>query len=431
MGFVKLQFGCLLVILYIIITYLKAISKGKIVLSREFNLLMFVAPVAVLFDGITAWTVNHMNIVPALWNRLAHLMFFLFMELTIIITSQYMYNLLVGYENAEKWKKMLLKIPGVISIVLMIAGIGKLYYIKGVSTWYSMGFSVYICYGTLVLYYGTVLYIVISRFRFLEESKIIETLTCIGIAGAILAVQIRFPEVLLTSLFPTILLLGIYIGSENPAIKKQEIRNNEMLDGFATLVENKDNNTGGHIKRTRAYVNLILEKMKNDNRYRDIMCKDYMTNVSNAAPLHDIGKIATPDSILQKPGKLSDEEYEIMKEHATQGGKIIRQIFYNLDDMQFRNIAYEIARFHHEKYNGKGYPDGLAGEQIPLHARIMAIADVFDAVSQKRCYRDAMTIDESFSIIEKGIGTDFDPHLAQIFLDNKDEVIKLMKQLED
>ena len=102
MGFVKLQFGCLLVILYIIITYLKAISKGKIVLSREFNLLMFVAPVAVLFDGITAWTVNHMNIVPALWNRLAHLMFFLFMELTIIITSQYMYNLLVGYENAKK-----------------------------------------------------------------------------------------------------------------------------------------------------------------------------------------------------------------------------------------------------------------------------------------------------------------------------------------
>lgn len=171
--------------------------------------------------------------------------------------------------------------------------------------------------------------------------------------------------------------------------------------------------------------------MKNDNRYRNIMCKDYMRNVSNAAPLHDIGKIATPDSILQKPGKLSDEEYEIMKEHATQGGKIIRQIFYNLDDMQFRNTAYEIARFHHEKYNGKGYPDELAGEQIPLHARIMAIADVFDAVSQKRCYRDAMTIDESFSIIEKGIGTDFDPHLAQVFLDNKDEVIKLMKQLED
>ena len=98
---------------------------------------------------------------------------------------------------------------------------------------------------------------------------------------------------------------------------------------------------------------------------------------------------------------------------------------------EFRQIAYGIARFHHEKYNGRGYPDGLAGEQIPLHARIMAIADVFDAVSQKRCYRDAMTPEDSFSIIEKGIGTDFDPYLAQIFLDNKDEVLKLMKQFKE
>lgn len=105
--------------------------------------------------------------------------------------------------------------------------------------------------------------------------------------------------------------------------------------------------------------------------------------------------------------------------------------FYHMDDAKFRQIAYEIARFHHEKYNGRGYPDGLAGEQIPLHARIMAIADVFDAVSQKRCYRDAMTLEDSFSIIEKGTGTDFDPHLAQIFLDHKDEVVKLMKQFEE
>ena len=246
-----------------------------------------------------------------------------------------------------------------------------------------------------------------------------------------MAIQICFPEVLLTAIFPTILLLGIYIGSENPSIRQLEMRSDEMLNGFATLVENKDSNTGGHIKRTRAYVNLILGEMKDDRHYRDVMCKDYMENVSNAAPLHDIGKIATPDSILQKPGKLTDDEYKIMKEHAAEGGKIILQIFYNMDDAKFRQIAYEIARFHHEKYNGRGYPDGLVGEQIPLHARIMAIADVFDAVSQKRCYRDAMTLEDSFSIIEKGIGTDFDPHLAQIFLDHKDEVIRLMKQFQE
>lgn len=430
MKYVKLQFGCLLVIFYIAIAYLRAIKRGKTKTCREYNLLMIVAPLAVIFDGTTAWMVNHMDIVPSVVNRLAHLLFFLFMDFTIILTSLYMYNLLIGYEKTAKWKKVLLNLPGMVSVFLIIAGIGELHYIEGVTTWYSMGFSVYICYGTVVLYYGAILYIIISRIRFLEESKVLETITCIEIAGVILAIQIYFPEVLLTAMFPTILLLGIYIGSENPSIRQLEIRSDEMLDGFATLVENKDSNTGGHIKRTRAYVNLILEEMKDDRHYRDVMCKDYMENVSNAAPLHDIGKIATPDSILQKPGKLTDDEYKIMKEHAAEGGKIILQIFYNMDDAKFRQIAYEIARFHHEKYNGRGYPDGLVGEQIPLHARIMAIADVFDAVSQKRCYRDAMTLEDSFSIIEKGIGTDFDPHLAQIFLDNKDEVLKLMKQFE-
>ena len=152
------------------------------------------------------------------------------------------------------------------------------------------------------------------------------------------------------------------------------------------------------------------------------------TNVSNAAPLHDIGKISTPDSILQKPGKLTDEEYRIMKNHAAAGGEIIRQTFQDSDHVEFRQIAYEVARYHHEKYNGKGYPEGLVGEAIPLHARIMAIADVFDAVSQKRCYRDAMPIEDCFAIIEHGIGTDFDPRLARIFLNATDEVVELMRE---
>ena len=122
-------------------------------------------------------------------------------------------------------------------------------------------------------------------------------------------------------------------------------------------------------------MDLIQRKMRHDKRYTHILNKDYLTDVSNAAPLHDIGKISTPDSILQKPGKLTDQEYAIMKEHAAKGGEIIRTAFHNLEDPEFRRIAYEVARYHHEKYNCKGYPDGLSGEQIPLHARIMAIAD--------------------------------------------------------
>ncbi|WP_249298651.1 HD-GYP domain-containing protein [Jutongia huaianensis] len=104
-----------------------------------------------------------------------------------------------------------------------------------------------------------------------------------------------------------------------------------------------------------------------------------------------------------------------MKEHAARGGEIIQNTFNNLDNPEFQQIAYEVARYHHEKYNGKGYPDGLAGEEIPLHARVMAIADVYDAISQKRCYWDAMPVEECFNIIAKGSGSDFDPELTEIF----------------
>ena len=167
MQFIKLQIGCLLVISYIEVTYIKATLKGKIPCNKRFDLLMAVAPWAVFFDGLTAWTVNHQDVIP----------------------------------------------------------------------------------------------------------------------------------------------------------------------GFV-------------------YVNLLLEKMRDDRYYRNILNKDYMLNVIHAAPLHDIGKIATPDSILQKPGKLTAAEYEIMKQHAATGGDIILQTFYNLDDADFRQIAYEVARFHHEKFNG-------------------------------------------------------------------------------
>ncbi len=381
MQYVKLQVGCLLVILYIVITYIKATHR-KISCNRYFDVLLAVAPWAVFFDGLTAWTVNHMNIVPEYVNRTAHLIFFVLMDIIIIVTAKYMYNELLGERKKER-ENLFLAIPGILSLVLLVAGIGELHYIHGETTWYSMGFSVYVCFATLVVYYGSILFIVISRHRFLPKDKMLGTLSFIVIMGIILIVQICFPEVLLTALFPTVLVLGIYVDFENTHIRKVTLRNIEMIDGFATLVESKDNNTGGHIKRTRAYVDLILKKMRHDKKYRKVLSKDYINNVSNAAPLHDIGKISTPDRILQKPGKLTDEEFATMKEHAAEGGEIILHTFKDLDNAEFRQIAYEVARHHHEKYNGRGYPDGLAGEQIPLHARIMAIADVFDAFDGK------------------------------------------------
>ena len=162
--------------------------------------------------------------------------------------------------------------------------------------------------------------------------------------------------------------------------------------------------------------------MRQKGYYSEVLTKDYMENLLKAAPMHDIGKISVPDAILQKPGRLTDEEFTIMKQHAANGGNIIRESFRNLGNEEYRRTAFEVARYHHEKWNGRGYPDGLGQDDIPLCARIMAVADVFDAVSEKRCYRDAMPLDKCFEIIEQGSGQDFDPMIAEVFLSIRDKV---------
>ena len=138
--------------------------------------------------------------------------------------------------------------------------------------------------------------------------------------------------------------------------------------------------------------------------------------------MHDIGKIAVPDIILQKQGALTKEEYEIMKMHAKRGGEIILDTFGRLDNKEYLKMAYRVAQYHHEKWDGTGYPAGAKGEEIPLCARIMSIVDVFDAVSESRCYRVAMTLPESFEVIRAGRGTHFDPTIVDVFLSIRPKV---------
>ena len=157
-------------------------------------------------------------------------------------------------------------------------------------------------------------------------------------------------------------------------------------------------------------------------KYKYYITKDFLDNLVQSAPMHDIGKIGIPDAILQKPGRLTPEEFDKMKEHPVIGGKIIKDTFSHLYNGEYENMAYQVAMYHHEKWNGKGYPEGLSGTDIPLCARIMAVADVFDAVSAKRCYRDAMPLKECYRIIENGRGTDFDPDIVDAFFANRDQV---------
>ncbi len=183
--------------------------------------------------------------------------------------------------------------------------------------------------------------------------------------------------------------------------------------GMASMVENRDNNTGGHIKRTSDVVEIFVETIKDNNllSLTDEFCKDLV----KAAPMHDLGKIAINDSILQKPGRFTDEEFAIMKTHAEKSAKIIENILRGIEEDHFVDIAENVAKYHHEKWNGQGYPMGLSGEQIPLEARIMAIADVYDALVSKRCYKEAMSFSKAYDIIIESMGSHFDPGLEKMF----------------
>ena len=144
--------------------------------------------------------------------------------------------------------------------------------------------------------------------------------------------------------------------------------------------------------------------------------------------MHDLGKIAIDDAVLRKPGKYTDEEFSQMKKHAEEGAKIVENILQGVEDDSFVQIAKNIAHYHHEKWNGKGYPLGLAGENIPIEARIMALADVFDALVSKRCYKEAFSYDKAFCIIEESLGEHFDPELGRIFVECRPELEALYDQ---
>ena len=187
-----------------------------------------------------------------------------------------------------------------------------------------------------------------------------------------------------------------------------------LVMSMAIMVEGRDNSTGGHIRRTSEGVRLLVEQM----RQTDVegLSESFCRNVIKAAPMHDLGKIAVDDAILRKPGRFTPEEFEIMKTHAAQGARIVQEILKGTDDDEFHRIAENVAHYHHERWDGSGYPDGLAGEDIPLEARIMAIADVYDALVSKRVYKEALSFEKADSIIMDGMGTQFDKSLEPFYV---------------
>lgn len=204
-----------------------------------------------------------------------------------------------------------------------------------------------------------------------------------------------------------------------------------VIDDLAAVIESRDVSTGEHVTRTKRYVELIAREMQRRGLHPEILSEEGVERIVRAAPLHDIGKIAVSDRILQKPGRLTPEEFEEMKLHAAKGGEMVQNILGNLDDKAFLQTASEIATGHHERWDGSGYPCGLAGEEIPLPARIMSVADVFDALVSERCYKKPMPPETAFRILEEERGKQFDPELIDLLPALRPAFLEVMGHKEE
>ncbi|MBQ5544256.1 MAG: response regulator [Clostridia bacterium] len=191
---------------------------------------------------------------------------------------------------------------------------------------------------------------------------------------------------------------------------------------LANMIDTRDTVTGVHVRRVSAIVETLVKKMRAARMYPEFLDDRYVLSITLAAPLHDIGKIKIPDTVLKKQGDLTEEEFELMKTHTIEGAKILQAFADEIEDNYYLLLGKDMAAYHHEWWNGKGYPYGLRGTKIPFCARVLAVADVFDALISKRSYKQQMTFDQAFEIIKKGSGGHFDPEIVDMFLRIRPEI---------
>ena len=225
-------------------------------------------------------------------------------------------------------------------------------------------------------------------------------------------------------------LLGSYNDQLSAEVKEKTenivMMHNRLILGMATMVESRDNSTGGHIRRTSDVVRILIDEIRKDAKSdtKNILklfgskglTDEFCDDVIRAAPMHDLGKIAVDDAVLRKPGKFTPEEYNEMKKHAAEGARIVDSILEGTDNDSFHEVAVNVAHYHHERWDGSGYPEGLSGDNIPIEARIMAIADVYDALVSKRVYKDEFSFEDADKIMMESMGRHFDKRLEKYYV---------------
>lgn len=420
-----LQVVCMIVVLYIALIYLsekrRLNIKGK---TPWFEWLLLVGTVSIFFDGFSAYTVNHLTDVSPIANRIAHAGYLIGLTALVFIMFLYVLHLTDTFPKSFI-VGVIYYAPFFLSVITILLWLEDLGFVIGETANYAKGISSYACFANAGIYIVFSVVQCVKCWKHIEQKKRASILMFLFAVTIVTLIKLLRTELLITAIAPVLFVLGTYVNQENPIFKELDDYHSEMIMGFATLVESRDDSTGSHIRRTSSYVEILAEGLLERGYYRDTLTRDYIRNLVLAAPMHDIGKVAISDEILRKPGELTEEEYAAMKEHTVKGGQLILDTFGHMENDDYKNMAYLVSRFHHERWDGKGYPEGLESYDIPLAARIMAIADVFDALSEERYYRGIMPMAECFRIIKAGSGTAFEPLLVEVFLELQPEIEKI------
>jgi putative two-component system response regulator len=220
---------------------------------------------------------------------------------------------------------------------------------------------------------------------------------------------------------PQELSVRIRTGERILALESREV----TIFSLAQLAESRDQETGAHVERLREYCRVLAEHLSKQEQFNDVVDGDFVELLYMTSPLHDIGKVSIPDEILLKAGPLTEAEFNIMKQHSVAGSMTLQSAIYAYPEAKYLYMARDIARSHHERFDGTGYPDGLVGEEIPLCGRIVALADVYDALTTKHVYKPAFTHAKAHQIICEGIGTQFDPDVGQAYIANQNRFIEI------
>jgi len=349
---------------------------------------------------------------------------------------------------------------GIVKMILDLGGYSTPYYAGlnlvfiGFSVMLPVGLSTILlhCAALYLIYLGLVLLFSLpdNPALFISNNMFLASTLLIALTGACINQKLRIREYLLRldlerlrrklERYSKGLEIKVRKKDQDLMQKMEELRNGRALladtqrasiYGLAKLAESRDKSTGQHLERIQVYCALIARRLCRFEAYRETMTEDYVAVLVDSCVLHDLGKVAIPDEILLKPDRLTPREYDVIKTHAAIGGDALGAIDRRLGEKSFIHLGREIAYFHHECYDGNGYPLGLRGQDIPLAARIVAVADVYDALTSNRCYREAMTHAAAVRLITNGRGSQFDPDVVDAFLWVQDLIQKAGQRIHE